>query len=612
MPDGDHYRTRRGTECRSRRMSRLGRQRSLGRGAVITAIVLFACLDWVPSARGALHAAGQDCAGCHPAEANKWRNSDHDLSMQEPIPSAVLGRFNGQTIALAELSVTPSRRGNKWFFDVSDAAGSKRYVLRYVFGHAPLQQYLLEADKGRLVVAPIAWDITTQRWFDPSINGAQGQPSDPLHWSGLAGTWNHMCSDCHSTNVDKGYDFDSDRYQTTFSKIDVSCTACHGQGESLANLSTQKAEIETCAKCHSHREQIAPGHTPGSVFLDHYQPALLDSDVYHPDGQIKPEHEAFVYGSFLQSKMYRHGVRCSDCHDVHSGTLKAEGNALCTQCHSTSQFDTTLHHQHPSGSAGAQCVNCHMPATTYMGVDSRRDHHIRVPDRQASAQLGTPNACANCHSQSAMGDGMFSPRSNLSSRFGVLVAQGRVGDPGAGRALRLAATDEGLDSFRRASAIALLKKYPPTGDEREVRKATRDEDPLVRMAAARTLGLWGVHAADVLPLMDDPVRAVRFAAIRHPAIHHVAGRERLKMVLEEWEAASISTADIASTHTNLAVVHSRFGNHDRAIDSLRKALHLDPEFIPALRNLAVLLLKKGETQEAEYLWLRAKGHSIHN
>ena len=90
----------------------------------------------------------------------------------------------------------------------------------------------------------------------------------------------------------------------------------------------------------------------------------------------------------LQSKMYMHDVKCSDCHDSHSLKFKFEGNALCTQCHKTEEFDTYRHHFHkyknetgnpvtnifgekvPVGE-GVLCVNCHMPGKYYMGIDFR-------------------------------------------------------------------------------------------------------------------------------------------------------------------------------------------------------------------------------------------------
>ena len=154
-------------------------------------------------------------------------------------------------------------------------------------------------------------------------------------------------------------------------------------------------EIEVCAQCHARRGQIAEGYEAGKPFLDHYRPALLTSPLYHADGQQRGE--VYNWGSFLQSKMYANGVTCSDCHNPHSGKLRAEGNALCATCHVPSKYDTAAHHHHKPASAGAACVACHMPTTTYMVVDPRHDHSLRVPRPDLSVKLGTPNACNGCH-----------------------------------------------------------------------------------------------------------------------------------------------------------------------------------------------------------------------
>jgi hypothetical protein len=71
-------------------------------------------------------------------------------------------------------------------------------------------------------------------------------------------------------------------------------------------------EIEVCAQCHARRGQFAEGYAPGKTFLDYYRPALLMSSLYYADGQQRDE--VYVWGSFLQSKMYASGVTCSDCH----------------------------------------------------------------------------------------------------------------------------------------------------------------------------------------------------------------------------------------------------------------------------------------------------------
>ena len=129
--------------------------------------------------------------------------------------------------------------------------------------------------------------------------------------------------------------------------------------------------------------------------MDHYLPALLMPGLYHVDGQQRDE--VLHWGAWLQSRMHRRGVTCSDCHEPHSQKLRVEGNALCGSCHAPGKFDTPAHHHHATGSAGAQCVDCHMPRTTYMVVDGRRDHSMRVPRPDESAAFGVPNACNSCH-----------------------------------------------------------------------------------------------------------------------------------------------------------------------------------------------------------------------
>src|SRR6185436_4864315 len=124
-------------------------------------------------------------------------------------------------------------------------------------------------------------------------------------------------------------------------------------------------ELETCAPCHSRRHPIRNDHQAGERFLDAYVPSLLDEGVYFADGQI--QEEDYEYGSFVQSKMHHEGVTCSDCHNPHSLSLPSQDlNSVCARCHSLAKFDVAEHHHHKTSTAGALCVNCHMPTRTYM------------------------------------------------------------------------------------------------------------------------------------------------------------------------------------------------------------------------------------------------------
>ena len=154
-------------------------------------------------------------------------------------------------------------------------------------------------------------------------------------------------------------------------------------------------ELDGCARCHARRSPLREPYARGRPFLDSYRPALLDPGLYFADGQIQDE--VYVWGSFVQSRMHAAGVGCSDCHDPHSLEVRGGPDDVCASCHAPATFATTAHHGHEPTSAGASCVACHMPARTYMVVDPRRDHSIRVPRPDLSVELGTPNACNGCH-----------------------------------------------------------------------------------------------------------------------------------------------------------------------------------------------------------------------
>src|SRR5262249_30512887 len=91
-------------------------------------------------------------------------------------------------------------------------------------------------------------------------------------------------------------------------------------------------EIDTCARCHARRRQLAEAAPNGQPISDTHLPALLEPDLYEADGQIRGE--VYEYGSFLQSRMYHEGVTCSDCHEPHGARLREEGDRVCMQCHS--------------------------------------------------------------------------------------------------------------------------------------------------------------------------------------------------------------------------------------------------------------------------------------
>ncbi len=611
------------------------------------------------TARTATYVGGQACAACHKREHDLWSGSDHDLAMRVATEKTVLGDFNNATFTSHGVTSTFSKRDGKFFARTDGPDGKLHdYEIKYTFGVTPLQQYLVEFPGGRYQALGIAWDTRPkseggQRWFHLYPN-EKITYKDPLHWTGPNQNWNYMCAECHSTNLQKNYNLEHDRYQTTWSEINVSCEACHGPGSNHvkwaeavagggkpynrggkglvvqlkdpdngtwsfeAEASTAKrstplrsnVQVETCARCHSRRGVIDDEYVYGHPLMDTHRPALLDERLYYPDGQILEE--VYVYGSFLQSKMYNAGVTCSDCHDPHSLKVRASGNALCARCHMPSKYDTPAHHFHTSGSPGAQCVECHMPAKTYMVVDPRRDHSMRVPRPDLSMKLGTPNACHRCHTDRSAqwaADAFakwYGKRQASDGDFGEALYAGQKGQPGAALALTKLADDPAKPNIARASALSLLRGYPSPASLEAIRRGLKNDDPLVRLAALSALEI--VEPKDRLGLafhlLSDPVRAVRLEAVQVlapvPSDMMSAEQNRVRdRAIAEYMASQHVNADRAGSHLNIGVLYTERGQFDKAEAAYRTAIRIDPTFVQAYVNLADLYRVQGRDPEAE-------------
>ncbi len=571
------------------------------------------------------------CFRCHAEETRAWRGSHHDLAMQEATDQTVLGDFDNAEFEHRGVLTRFTRRTGRFFVFTDGPEGVPReYEVKHTFGVTPLQQYLVELSDGRIQALTVAWDVNAKRWF--ALHDEELKPGDPLHWTGLAYNWNHMCAECHSTDVRKNFDDASGRFQTTWFEIDVGCQACHGPGkrhvewarrieETRAAYSVDdpkglevelkgRVEVEHCARCHSRRSVVDAKYRYGAAFGDHYDLALLDADLYHADGQMLEE--VYNYGSFLQSPMYAKGVRCTDCHEPHTARLRIEGNLVCRRCHQEApppqfgtlkpkEYDTKAHHFHEPGTSGSFCVDCHMPKTTYMVVDPRHDHAFGVPRPDLTVKFGVPNACGGCHKDktaewAAETVDRFYPReAPRPPHFAEAFAAARAGDPQAGVALSRLLNDPQQPGIVRATALGLL------GDTGAFEKGARDEDPLVRAAAAAGLAGRPGAAKVLAPLLSDPVRAVRVEAARSlvgvpDALPDPAAFEK---ALAEFRARQEEMLDRPEAHLNLGALYEDEGDARRAEAEYREAIAILPQFWPARANLAGLLNLRGRNRDAE-------------
>ncbi len=595
------------------------------------------------------------CADCHRAQTAAWKASQHAQAMMHATAAAVRGNFDNAKFTYQGVTSTFFRREGKYFVRTDGPDGKLAdFEIRYTFGIEPLQQYLVELPGGRLQGLTIAWDSRAkgeggQRWFSLYPND-KIDFRDPLHWTRLEQNWNSRCADCHSTNLVRNYDVATGEYTTTWSDLNVACEACHGAGSNHVAWAQKKPgteawsdtkglaivlderrgvnwtpdpatgnatrskprssqrELDTCAVCHGSRSTITRHPGPTGRIGDTQDVALLHDPLYFPDGQ--QQGEVYNYASFLQSKMHARGVTCSDCHDPHSGKLRADGNAVCAQCHAPSKYDATAHTLHPPGSAGAQCAACHMPTRTYMVVDPRHDHSMRIPRPDHSVALGTPNACNDCHrNQDAAWAAAAIARAHGPQRkgyqaFGGALQAGRTGAPDAAALLRIVALDLSTPGIARATAIALLQRYPSQETMALLERATQDADPLVRGAALdAAVGLppeYRVRIGD--KLATDPVLAVRAKAGRALASVSNEGaseetKSRRVKAMADYVATQQAEADRPGAHLNLGLFHADRQERIEAEREYRTAIRLQPDFVPAYANLADLY--RAQAREAD-------------
>ncbi len=586
------------------------------------------------------------CASCHTDAAAAWSGSHHDLAMQEVDARSVLGDFDDAVFEHAGATTRFFRRDGRWLVETPGADGAPaEFAVRYTFGVEPLQQLLLELPRGRLGAFSVAWDTERERWFH-----LQGEdpppPGDPFHWTGPYQSWNEMCAECHSTDLRANYDAATDAYDTTWEVVDVACQACHGPaGDHLAWADGSYADgsgadddasyglavdvyagdsfaaVDRCARCHSRRRRVTPEDRPDRPFLDDFEPSLLDEGLYHADGQILDE--VYVWGSFVQSRMYHAGVRCTDCHDPHSLDLRAPGDGVCTQCHNdvredprfptlrSARYDTPEHHHHPDDGAGARCVSCHMPARTYMVVDPRRDHGLRVPRPDLAATIGVPEPCTGCHTDRDASwaaeevERWFPDSERRGPHFAEALVAAREDAPRADEQLAAVARTTELPAIVRATALERLAARGGVGPA-EAAEFARDGEPLVRAVVAAALA--NLPPAERLApgalLLADARGSVRAQAAR--AMHPLPETGVDPALRERWErehAVALATQrallGTPSGRFNLGVVADVEGRRDEAERLYESALDLDPGFLPAAFNVTNLLNVAGRNARAE-------------
>ncbi|MEP1447247.1 MAG: multiheme c-type cytochrome [Paraglaciecola sp.] len=605
-------------------------------------IILYSVWSWGDAAASSNQYIGSDsCKSCHEIEHQQWQTSDHHKAMQSPSAESVLGDFSNKTVEFHNIKSRFFVEDKQYFVETQNKQGKTQiFPVIYTFGFDPLQQYILDTGNGHMQAFNIAWDTRPdadggQRWYhlqpDESITNEH-----PFFWQRHFQNWNSRCAECHTTGYDKNYQLETNSYATQFAEATVGCESCHGPAalhqtqatsnkfdankgftqqlikppiwgfapnDPIANLVSERTNqyMQQCADCHSRRLPIADKtQTINNAPTDYHDTnslSLLSTNLYFDDGQIKDE--VFVMGSFLQSKMAKAGVTCSNCHNPHSGKLKLPGNQTCTQCHSAATFDIPEHHQHKADSLGSQCVECHMPSRTYMQVDDRRDHSFVLPNAAVSAAIDSPNACMNCHQKEDL------------PWVATQLAIWRSEQPKSSSPL--AQTEHWTDIHRlpnseqlpfakqqltktspivAAKLLEIINRQPSQESVTLAIEQLNSQEPLLRRAAIDVLRALPPNQGYqyLYPMLKDPVKSVRFHASSLLASWLSQIPEtllpELSFAIEEYTASLLLTADFPTSQLSLAQLALAMGDNKKAQQHFEQALIIAPNLPIAMLSLA--------------------------
>jgi predicted CXXCH cytochrome family protein len=358
------------------------------------------------AAASAHYVGSQSCKTCHAQIYEHWRKTPMANVVRDPRehPDAIIPDLSTDTIAKFTKEQVALVYGSVW---------KQRYFTKIGDDYFP---------------ESAQWDVTHHVWRPYFVANGTDWWSTLYPPDNMQRPTGPLCDGCHSV--------DYNIHTRQVAEWNVGCEKCHGPGSEHAAHPTRSNILnparmdyvrasDTCIQCHSQGRPLTRpiegeyydwpvGYSVGSNLRDFW--ALEDHNLgettftHFADGTA---HKNRMQGNdFTQSVMYRRGVTCFSCHDVHGtgnyAQLRKPADQLCMDCHAPLSLNgprtATIeeHTHHKAGSAGSSCIACHMPQIETTIADVKvRAHTFAFITPSMTDKYKIPNPCTTCHADKA-------------------------------------------------------------------------------------------------------------------------------------------------------------------------------------------------------------------
>jgi tetratricopeptide (TPR) repeat protein len=608
---------------------------------MLVALVVFttSCTKNQPSQTADNEYVGSgSCIECHEKFYELWSTSHHGKAMQplnvefiknEKLPGSEDFSLEGKIYKIAFGDSTMTMIEN-------DGDNITNYDVTWVLGGKNVYYFLTPLEKGKLQTIPLAYNLNSKSWYNNPQSALRHFPEGPadqaLPWKDRMYNFNTSCYSCHVSQLETNFDLATDSYQTNWSEAGINCETCHGpsgehvrifknlkEGETSKELGLISTSVFTpdqhnwsCAPCHAKMRPITPGYMPGDKYFDNYDLIVLNNTDFYPDGRDLGEN--YTYTGWMMNECNSNGqFHCVMCH-TSSGRdrFKDNPNDACKSCHAERVADVVNHSGHKEGSAGALCVNCHMPKTMF-GSMNRSDHSFRPPMPEATIKFDSPNACNMCHTDKSpeWANKIVKQRKNgnyqdETIKWATLLRSARLGEWANLDKILEHISKEDLNEVVTASFIRTLDNCDKEQKWPTIINALKSKSPLIRSSAAN--GLMGNISSEaknaLLLACTDEYRLVRISAANSLAPFQkdqftIAETQLFEKATVENLTSMTTRPDDWSSHYNLGIFYQNQGDANKALESYENAARLYPESLMPLINSSVLYSYIGNQAKAE-------------